>query len=991
MSQWRVRIGDIDAVAGAGVFVGRGRVLTCAHIVNQLLGRSDNARDRPQESIPVDFPSLRGSATTGRVLPGGWCPVEEDGSGDVAMLTLAEPIVAEPAHLGPVVRRGTEVYVYGHPPGYDLGVEAQAVLAGPGGPGSEWVQLESARATGFRVQGGFSGAGVVDVETGLVIGLLVSVANDAAAKVAWMLPTAGIVGRFPEIASSVAEIQRGTASVNTLPPPVSHFAGRDAELNSLLNAVKEGAGQLLVHAVTGMPGIGKTALALHLAYALTSRFPDAQLYIDLQGHSEEDAVASDTALARLLGTLGVVPNPQPSTTAEWAEVWRAELANRRVVVVLDNADSARQVRPLLPGASPSLVLLTSRRRLLELDHAEELVLAGLRDQDAQQLLESMVGSERVQAEPEAIADLIRLCGQLPLALRLVAAGLRAHPERPIASMVSAVRVERGLLERPHLGQDISVRAAFTLSYRRLGDAEKTLCRRLGLHPTSEFGTHAAAATAGVDLRTARYILDRLYTDNLVQEIGWDRYRLHDLMRDYLRERAEDEETPEQRRLAVIRSLDYYLHAALSAHAALLPFRAIDDHVQHEPAHLPRLDDPDAAGVWFSTELANLVACVAIAKDYNLRSHVWRLPRAISQYLRQVGDVKDAVRVLIPGMAAATEDGDQIGIAAMRTSLGDLNYARGQMNDAVAEFEFAAALAERLGARIALADLENRIGRVLCVLGKREEARLRHEQALRAFTELGDRYGQAETHYFLGLYHRLVASYGEAVSHQEEAVRGYRELGYPPGEAKGTEAIGILHRLRGDYRAAVECFDTALSIFQRGGDRRWVAHTLNNTASSLLLLGDAEQAKERVDEALATFRSVGNRVGESDALVVSGRVHRALRWYERSVADLRRSLDLSTVLGTPGGQANASLELAKTLRAMEVATDAAAASEQALRVYREIGSVRGVALAELELARCLHAAGSPDAGAHCELALRACEENGLPEAELARELLAMING
>jgi len=999
MSRWRVRIGGAASPSGAGVLVDERWVLTCAHVVNSALGRPAEAVDLPTEDIPLDFPSVRDSATSGKVLPGCWIPVAPDGAGDSAVLTLvtAAPATAEPARLGATVNRGTEVHLFGHPRGYDLGVEVQAVLAGPGGPGGEWVQLEAPGVTGFRVQGGFSGAGVVDSRTGQVIGILVCEANDAVARVAWMQPVADVAGRCPALSLSVTHSPVSVlpapslVSVNTLPAPPSHFAGRGAELHLLRRAVTDGGDRLLVHAVTGMPGIGKTALALRFAYEQAELFPDAQLYIDLQGHSVgEQSLEPGTALSRLLRMIGVAPNPSPATTAEWTEVWRAELARRRAVVVLDNAGSSHQVRPLIPGASPSLVLLTSRRRLLDLEQVDELLLEGLPDQDALRLFTAVVGPRRIQAEPEAVAELILLCGQLPLAVRLVAAQLRAHPSWSVAAMMEAVRAERRLLQRLHLGRDVSVRTAFTLSYLQLDDADKALSRRLSLHPTTEFGAHAAAATADVSLPIARSILDRLNNDNLVQEVGWDRYRLHDLMREYLRERAVAEETEHQYRQTVVRSLDYYLHCALAARAAMLPFRPINDPVGNPPPTAPRLDNAHAAGAWFATEHANLVACAFSAEEYGLPGHAWRIPRAISHYLGLVSEVKDAARVLELGLAAAAAEGDRAGLAAIRTSTGELNYARGQVKAAVADFEIAADSVRQLGDRIALADLDNRIGRAWNVLGRRNDALSRHEQALNTFVELDDHYGQAESCYHLGAVLRGFGSYEAALERQGKAVGIYRELGYKFGEARSIEAIGIVHRLKSDYRAAVKFFDIALSIFQSYGDRRWVAHTWNNMASSLLLLGEVEQAKERVGDALATFRAVGNRMGEADALVVSGRVHRTMGQYHRSGADLRASLDLAIELGTPGGQANASLELAKTLSLTGETEEAIAACERSLSIYRDLDSARGVAISLLEMARCLHVAGHPEARARCELAVRACAQHSLSEEAAARELLTAID-
>ncbi|MEV0679851.1 tetratricopeptide repeat protein [Actinosynnema sp. NPDC050436] len=995
LSRWGVRVLKQGRVCGAGVFIKGGRVLTCAHVVNRVLGRPDGSTSLPTDEIEVDFPFAAGFRTTALILAAHWYPVDEHGGGDVAVLLLNEPPppIVEPAPLAGHGSRGTAVHVYGYPHGYDDGVEAEAVVSGAGGPGGEWVQLDAVRSTGFRVRGGFSGAGVVDTASGHVVGLLVAEARDVSAQISWMLPIVGVAQKWPRLMLDVRlpGPRAGVDAVNTLLPAVKDFTDRVHERTRLQAGAGRSVRGAAVFSVWGMPGVGKTALALHIAHELATHYPSAQLYIDLQAHSDDQPVQPSTALTRLLRLLGVVLTPPIVDVAELAELWRAELARREVVVVLDNAGSVEQIRPLLPGSSRSYFLITSRNRLIGLEDVEEVPLRELPHQDAFVLFARIVGEERVRDEAGSIDRLVRVCERLPLAVRVLASHLKTHASWSAGEFVDDAIDEQNRLGSIDRSRPVSVRAAFELSYRKLGTNERDGFRWLGLLSSAEFGPHVLSAVSGLDLHSARVLLEKLVNASLVQEVRWDRFRIHDLMREYARDRVVEEVSEAERRNAATRALDYYLHCALVAHAVLVPFRVVVDAVEFEPAHPPPLATAEAARSWFELEQVNLANCLGVAKEYGLDTYLWRIPRAIRYAVDLLGGGGDLIALFGHGLAAAEAVQDTKGIADMCATRGDLHHGRSRIVEAREAYERARGNYESLGDSIAAADMSNRIGRSFRLAGEPGRARAAHQEALAAFTAAGDLYGQAESHHYLGILDRNAGSYEEAVARQEQAGDLYRRTPYDLGVARAAEAIGIVHRLRGDFRAAIECFGSALRIYETSGDLRGLAHTLNNTASSSLLLGEPGTALEYVDRALQLFRKTGNRAGEADALVVRGRVQRSFERFAESRGDFLDSLRIAEEIGMRGGQANSRLELSKTLRlerSFEAALDHV---ETSLALYREMGSGRGVAIALLEAARCLAESGDPAALPRCEEAIAACERHNLPELAEARALLERIHG
>ncbi|MFD8497023.1 ATP-binding protein [Amycolatopsis sp. NPDC059657] len=770
--------------------------------------------------------------------------------------------------------------------------------------------------------------------------------------------------------------------VNTLIGADPDFTGRQDELDELEALVTAKT----VLAIDGMAGIGKTTLAVELARRLAPRYPDGQLFIDLQANTDEELEPSQ-ALARLLSMLKKSPASLPSGDAEWGEVWRAALVGKRVLVVLDNASSTEQVEQLLPGATGSLVLVTSRRRLdgLRMRGAASYSLDVLPHESAVALFTGV--TRRPDDDPAIVDEIVRLCGGLPLAIRMVAAGLAARTGWTVADMAEELRDEQTRL-RAMRAENKSVRAAFELSYRRLTEAEQIVFRRLGLHVPGELGLPVAVALGGVGPAAGRDAMDRLVEYSLVREAARHRYRLHDLLRQFARECASETDPRSDRKRATARALDSYLHTALTAHATLVPYRLVKDEVAEVPA-LPRSFESEQAAVsWCDLELDNLLRCRSMAAEFDLQPYFWRIPRAIAHYLGLRAHLADAGNQYGLGLSVASIGNDPQAVADMTARIGDINNAHGNHAAAIDGFLGAREHYLRLGDRIAAADMLNRAGVGHRMNGQNPRALDEHRRALAEHTELGDTYGQAESHYLIAMVHRVVGEYPVALDHHRQAIEGYRSLGHALGEARSLANIGVIHRLRDDYDAALECYPVALEIYRGTGDQRGIANTLNNMASALALAGRPEDAVPLLEEAAAIFAAVRNPGGVADVLRVSARLNTGLGKLVDAEAQLRESLDIYRSTRARFGTAGALTQLAGVLRESGKPVEALELARESLETYRvDVDSRGGEVCALTEVALCLRATGEfAEARVHARRAHAMSADLGARTAKQLDDLL-----
>ncbi|MFD5831076.1 BTAD domain-containing putative transcriptional regulator [Lentzea sp. NPDC060358] len=597
---------------------------------------------------------------------------------------------------------------------------------------------------------------------------------------------------------------------NDLPGDIADFAGRGDDLGEILAAVPSGC--VAITAIDGMAGIGKTTLAVRAAHRLAARFPDAQLFVDLHSHTAgvEPRTPSDALLA-LLTALGVPAHDVPDGLDARAARWRAEMAHRKALVVLDNAGSAAQVRPLLPGTG--LVLVTSRRRLVDLDAAHTVSLDVLSEKDSLDLLASIT-----RRNVDDCAEIVRLCGHLPLAVRIVGARWRTRPAwsaHDVARRLTAHRLtELAAGER-------SVAGAFSLSYRQLTADQQKLFRRLGVHTGEDWDAHLAAALIGSTRAEAERLLDELLDVHLVQQKDNGRYRLHDLLADH----AKAEAGPQERDEAVVRLLDHYLRGAEDSARRIAPGRPkFPSAVTAEPLDPPVFAGPVEALAWQGAERRNLRAAVYLAAYEGHYRHAWQLPSHFAHYLWLSGAGRERVEVQNVALAAAHALGD---LAARAEALRGLGSA--YMDDGNPKAE------EHLHEAIAL------------------------------LRQIGDVRGEASATGLLGMIARERHEYDASMEHFHRGLALMRQAGAPTGIANALHNIGINHAELGRTSEALAHMREAAALVEERGDVRELAVTLNNIAHAHFDAYQDDECLACMERSLAAYRECGDRRGEALAL------------------------------------------------------------------------------------------------------------------------------
>ena len=614
-------------------------------------------------------------------------------------------------------------------------------------------------------------------------------------------------------------LKAGPPPLRQLPSDVGAFTGREVELARLHAIVAEGrvhgGAPVVISAIFGMGGVGKTALAVHLAHQLAPQFPDAQLCVNFHGYEPQQRLSASQALDRCLRDLGVSPEALPADVEERATRYRELLAGKRALIILDNASSAEQVRPLLPGSSTCLVLITSRHSLGGLvvtEGAQVLDLDALAPQEAVQLIRLVVGQGRVNAEPEATEDLARLCGYLPLAVRIAAARLATRAALSIADLVRRLTDEQRRLTELETG-DRQLRASLALSYHDLSAAEAGMFRRLGLVDGPEFSAGVAAALTETQPTQAEALLEALVEAHLVEPLpAPGRYRFHDLLRLYARELVRVEESNGDREAAVRRMLEWYLRNAHTADRLLipgprrLPLECSDGLVE------PCLRTRDGALGWLKTERANLVAATHQAARCGAHSIAWQLPDALFRFFFLCKHWEDWQVTHRVGLSAAREAGNRQAEAWMLNQLGIARYDLRRLEEALACYEDSLMICREIGDRWGEARVLNNIGVVHRELRRPEKAVECHEQSLATCREIGDRWGEGRTLDVVSESHRRLLDFEKAIECCEQALAIRRELGDRYGEALALKSLGVTLESAGRRKAARDCWRNAFTIF-----------------------------------------------------------------------------------------------------------------------------------------------------------------------------------
>jgi tetratricopeptide (TPR) repeat protein/transcriptional regulator with XRE-family HTH domain len=757
-------------------------------------------------------------------------------------------------------------------------------------------------------------------------------------------------------AQDVVAARQGTAlgafaaaATRGLPRDVASFTGRQADLDRLvegLETLATGGGVVGICAIGGMAGVGKTTFAVHAAHRLASSFPDGQFYLPLHAHTRgQRPVDPADALSSLLLTAGVAAAQIPPGLEARATRWRDHVAGKRILLLLDDADSHEQVRALLPGTGGSLVLVTSRRRLTALDDATVISLDTLAPQEAAALLARLAGRPGLQPGDVAVGEITRRCGYLPLAIGLMASQLRHHPAQTAESVAASLAAATDRMELMR-AENLSVAAAFDLSYQDLNPGQQRLFRRLSLIPGPTVDAYAAAALDGTSPGTARRQLDELYDQHLLTEPAPGRYQLHDLLREHARALAAADDQANHD-AAAGRVLDYYLHTALAAGKHFDPPASTYRQAPgNPPAQAPDLSTLGQAAAWLEAERANLHAAADYAATHGRSRHAIGIPTAMSGFLAIRGHWDQSATLHQSALAAARRAGDRYGEADTLCALGGLQRETGDFLAAAASLAQALALYRDVGDQPGQAYALDQMGFLGAVTGDYPAAVASYQQALALTRSAGDRRGEAWTLNGLGLVQQLTGDYPASVTSQQQAVELFRDLSDLPGQAYTLNSVGVVQEETGDYPAAAASQLEALALFRDLGYQLGQAHALNDLGLVQQQTGDYPAAAASHQQALALFDDLGNLLGQAEALNRLGEL--SLRTSATGQAHDRhtQALAIARDISAAPEEARALEGIGNSYLQEGNPRQAAAHLQQALAIYQRIGAPRAYRVQEI---------------------------------------------
>jgi DNA-binding SARP family transcriptional activator/tetratricopeptide (TPR) repeat protein len=787
----------------------------------------------------------------------------------------------------------------------------------------------------------------------------------------------------------------GASTPRQLPAAAGHFTGRSGELEWLtgLPALPDPArvgDTVVISAIDGMAGIGKTALAVHAAHRLADRFEGGQLFVDLHGYTQGHPPREPgQALEALLRALGVPPNQIPKDTEQCAALYRQRLTGTGTLIVLDNALNEAQVRPLLPGDPGCLVLVTSRRKLKGLDDARSLSLDLLPPQDAVVLLRAVAGADRIAVEDPLLGQVAALCGHLPLALRIAGALLRHRPALSLGHLAALLCDQRDRISVLSDG-DRDLATVFDLSYRHLDQPHRLLLGRLGLVPGPDLDPYAAAALSDTDPGTATRWLEDLVDHNLLIAHAPSRYRMHDLIRAHAAALAVSLEREPERDAALGRLLHYYAHCAQTV--SLLIART-PRHAPHgpAPAHAPEHHTPDTARAWLRTEHSNLDAAFTHAHTHTLDDHTIALAAGLAEILRSDGPWTRALEIHQTAADTAERQNQPAAHADALTNLGRVRYLTGDVPGAADALARALEICRRIGNSLGEANAVLYLGQVRHLTGDFPAAADAQQRALKIYRRIGNPLGEANALIDLGIVRHLTGDFPAAADAQERALKIYRQIGNSLGEANTLNNLGQVRHLTGDFPAAADAQQRALEIYRRIGDPLGEALALNDLGQVRQATGDYPAAADALVRALELYRRIGNRHGEAKSLTNLGQVRQSTGDVPAAADALVRALEIYRRIGNRNGEAWALNYYAATVAATGDRPRALALYQQALAMNRELNKPDDEAIALEGLGEC-HLTDGNTGPALTELrqALEIYQHLGMaPDVERVRTRLASL--
>lgn len=806
-----------------------------------------------------------------------------------------------------------------------------------------------------------------------------------------------ILNADPDLASPPRNWARRGTGPNNLPRDIPHFTGRAEELRSLAAAIVAGSSSTAttVVAIDGMAGVGKSALAIHLAHRLASQFPDGQLFLSLHAHDPfEEPLDPTSALDRLLRLAGADRRPgmlaRPDHQVDAREIdaalWRKQTANRRLLIVLDDAASRDQVRLLLPGTPGCLVLITSRRRLAGLAGARSLSLDVMQPAEAAELFARVVGPERSD-DAETIAAVARLCGHMPLAIQLAASRLRHRPAWTAADLAELLSHTQNRL-REIRGEELEVASSFELSYRYLSHQQQVVFREAGCYPVSDFSVHAVSAANRLALAEADRLLDGLLGYHMLEEPVSGRFRCHELLREYAKELAPREETEPARRAMTHRLLDYYLHVAARADAILFPHRPrLKIAPENVPAEMPVMEDRQQAQSWMDAEWQNILGIVQYAASNGFSEHRALLPHVMALYLEVGGHWPEAIAAHECALEVWPLLGDRRGEAQAHADLCLPRLRAGHFDDALHHGQEALAIFRSLGHEAGAADALDRLGLVHWHAARYPSALSSFEESLAIHRATRNRYGEAEVLGHSGVAYWHVGRYAAAIEAFERALELYRHLGDSLGESKVLNNIGDVQARLGAHGEALAYYQRALPVAREIGGRQAEAVLFNNIGNAYKDLGRHDDALTNLRSALGIYRDIGDRRCEADSLNNIGTTFARMGRYDESLIHHQKALAIARNLTENYETAHALRSIGDVYQQTGQYPQAGEHYHQALDLSRQIGdpyeeacSLDGLGSAALRT-RDLAAARS-----YWQQALALFERIGVPEASAVRSRL-----
>lgn len=753
------------------------------------------------------------------------------------------------------------------------------------------------------------------------------------------IPTS-VVAELPEPAPTSADAPKHAHTPCTLPYDVSDFTGRESELHALLEYMTgrpKPRGRSQVVAIDGMGGSGKTCLAVRAAHQVTAEFPDGQFHIDLRAFTPgESPMLPAAALDSLLGVIGVPSDRIPGDLEGRRALWRSQLANRRVLLVLDNAVDTGQVYPLLPASPGCLVVVTSRERLMDLDGAEWISIGPMAPEDGTKLIEGVLGAARTAAEPEAVQDLVQLCGGLPLALRIAAARLRNRPRWTVRYLVERLHDETRRLKELSAGER-SVAATLQLSYQAMDEEHRTAFRLLGLYCDANIDVYAGAALLATDAHDAEQILERLLDVHLLQQSDIAVYRFHDLVRN-LAQSLSSPATAHDDSMAVERLLAYYWTTTEAACEVLFPGRA------HSPAiitpyagEIPVFTSRAEAMSWFNREHAGLIAAVELADRKGLDRYTVALTRNIVFWLNSVGRFDEFKQLSQLAVAAARRGADLAALGSSLSSLGVACWRLGHLDEGIQSAREGRDVAAQMGDRHTESHGESMIGLLLTVQGQHDEALSHLERAIALERELGIPRAEAESLSNLSTLHMQRGKYEEAALAAQQALEIHRSLEYRDNHVMALTDLAFAYAGQGRYEEADDHLRQARARCDASSPPGDVALTLALSAEVIECLGRSPEEPALAEEALK-FAAISNsptRQAKVENLV--GRLFRRRKEFERAMALHTHAYELAVGMRYRIEEAHALCGMAEAAAAFGDAEAAAAHTARAEELFRFMGS------------------------------------------------------